>query len=277
MIISIDGLDCSGKNTVATALQMKLSSIFKRANINANVIKISFPDYNVATGYAIKNILNGNANIPKDKIPNLFILNRLECFIENKIPMILASNKYNIIIFDRSYYSNILYQAKGKESAEIAAMAEELWFKEFEEYGIPNIDFSFFLDVPLDVIKERLEARNPVEKHDGDDVYEKMENLTAIYHLAHQLHAESILNNNNKIFPGFILNPDKYTSPNDIVDGIMSVINPAILEIISENNPVMEGTNAENIPELQPTEEVDENKEVHDSTEEEVNNDPESV
>ena len=47
MIISIDGLDCSGKNTVATALQMKLSSIFKRANINANVIKISFPDKDI--------------------------------------------------------------------------------------------------------------------------------------------------------------------------------------------------------------------------------------
>ena len=144
MIISIDGLDCSGKNTVANALQMKLSSIFKRANINVNVIKISFPDYEVSTGFAIKNILNGNTNIPKDKIPNLFILNRLECFIENKIPMILASNKNNIIIFDRSYYSNILYQAKGKNSDEIAAMAEELWFKEFEEYGIPKIDFSFF-------------------------------------------------------------------------------------------------------------------------------------
>ena len=64
MLIVIDGLDGSGKNTQAEMLYN-----FFKENITDKVIKISFPDYDYHTGKVVREMLTGKFNIGVNEWP----------------------------------------------------------------------------------------------------------------------------------------------------------------------------------------------------------------
>lgn len=104
LILNIEGLDGSGKNTISSLL-------FPGA---VNILRMSFPDYQSATGKLVKNFLKGDIIDPKlaDPITSsmFYVLDR-RCQLSVLEESSRALSNYDGIIFDRSYMSNYFYQA----------------------------------------------------------------------------------------------------------------------------------------------------------------------
>ena len=194
MIIAIDGLDGSGKETTCKVLS---DHIITRLNevrdTPISTFTHSFPDYDIESGQAIKNVLAGNKVIdmpPAIKtlmVVSLFAYNRkehLDMFKKTYGPDIFDRNDV-IHIFDRYWASNILYQGLGKSDYQLSKFAE--YCKAIDVvYGNIMPDIYYFLRVPFNLLSQRIRLRKSKAgiEHDTyeDDIFQK-----AVYHLSEYL------------------------------------------------------------------------------------------
>lgn len=114
LLINIEGVDGTGKTTVINQLLDKLKStkiiVGNGKSIIPSIRTLDFPWYDSSTGEDIKKFLNGIYGDPSTKDPiecaNFYVKNRIEYF--NMNPLILGNS--DIIISNRSYFSNLGYQ-----------------------------------------------------------------------------------------------------------------------------------------------------------------------
>ena len=168
-IISINGLDGSGKETTSKLLIETLKKDYKCVK---NIEYVSFPDYTSKTGEIIKEILSGDyTHLPYKEsslarpyeIAKVFAANRTMYFANHPL------QDDTIYIFDRYKESNILYQGLGRSGRDL------LWFAQFlkeidEENPDPNL--SIFLQVPYMELRRRLDMREIVKAGIEHDHYE---------------------------------------------------------------------------------------------------------
>ena len=231
MIISIDGLDASGKETLANVLGAKL-----RLKYPIPVRVVSFPDYTSESGQLIKKLLSGDLSsirniIPDDEwigiITRLFVINRAEFFATHK--EIDVENE--IIICDRYSASNILYQGQGLDNFELYDLVQFNNQLDYEIYKNPKPVISIFLRVSFTELKRRLKARKQSKSGVEKDVYEDLTFLKASYHLSEYLITSGI---GKDIFTNIInetihQNGDVVVhSPNECADTIIDFIDKAI-------------------------------------------------
>lgn len=111
-IISVDGLDVSGKETFCKNLKMTLISELADKNLlNVNVSMVSFPRYETKIGSDIKKILNMNLKDREslsDHLEELFKTDRIT-FFNDYFENVYDDSKMNIIICDRYSFSNYIY------------------------------------------------------------------------------------------------------------------------------------------------------------------------
>lgn len=112
--ICIEGLDGTGKNTIARALVDTLTQQGWKVQL------WSFPDYESPTGIIIKNALNGAygdfVKMSPEFCSELYALDRLAYIKEHPV-----DENVDFYILDRSYFSNFMYQGcKIRESNKIA-------------------------------------------------------------------------------------------------------------------------------------------------------------
>ncbi len=145
ILIAIDGVDASGKQTQTELLYKKLLSEGKKAK------RISFPAYDKPSSALVKMYLNGDfGKKPSDvnayAASTLFAADRFATYRTD------WGKDYNdgaIIIADRYVSSNLIHQASKIESAE-----EKLKFLdwlddlEYNIYSLPRPDATIFLDMP---------------------------------------------------------------------------------------------------------------------------------
>lgn len=103
ILINIEGIDGTGKNTVSEELLKLYQNKYK-------VVKTSFPDYVSFTGQLIKNMQQGYVfgdikHIDPKIVSYPYLIDRMAYFIQK--PQIFDND---IIISDRSYMSNFFYQ-----------------------------------------------------------------------------------------------------------------------------------------------------------------------
>ena len=186
---AIEGLDGSGKETTAKALQKLLKEKFPDKEVKI----ISFPDYTNETGKLIKSILSGSLNansiIPKElfskEMARLFTMNRREYFQTHKDEFDKDElDSDTIYIFDRYMPSNIIYQCQGYDIDKLNEEIINFSYLEYNVYGNPKPDFSVFLRVPYITLRERLDARKVAKSGSVDDIYEQDSFLKASYHLS---------------------------------------------------------------------------------------------
>lgn len=217
MIITLEGLDGSGKETISKVLKEKIIEVMPKGT---QVDIISFPDYTSMTGKLIKKILSDptvfNDSERALDIATLFILNRVEFFKFN----LLSSDPEHIYIFDRYYHSNLFYQGIGMTADQLSQFANILYSIEFDVYKNPVPDVSFFLEVPYDTLRSRIDSRN-VKNGVTDDSYEKDAFLKQAFHVSEQLMMQRIIVNSTKLFPQFAIACEGKT-PAQIVDKIMT-------------------------------------------------------
>lgn len=245
-IITIDGLDGSGKETLSRALVSELKKQYGEDKVEY----ISFPDYTSASGKSISEFLSGKNNI-RNIIPNirlpyliceLFAINRREYFMTNGLP-----KEDKIYVYDRYSASNILYQAQGFSIDQINALIDYNLRTDYDVYKNPIPDFSIFLRVPYFTLRSRLDARKVNKNGAESDAYEADSFLKASYHLSELLVLKQDFLNTSKVFDYIVdgVNEEGVShAPEALAHYLMSVllergILPAIAE---EESQVIDDT-----------------------------------
>lgn len=160
MLIVLEGLDGAGKSTQVNLLRERLA----KCGIESEYLH--FPRFDAPIyGDLIARFLRGELGALEQVNPYLVALlyagDRADAaaMIEGWI----SSDR--VVILDRYVYSNISYQC-GKVDSEAAREELSQWILnlEYEHNKIPRPDISFFLDVPFEFTKRKLD-----EQREGDD------------------------------------------------------------------------------------------------------------
>lgn len=169
-LITIEGTDCSGKETQTNLLIKKLREE------GYQVQNFSFPNYNSPTGKIIGGPYLGKENFDSCYFPEG------STKVDPKVASLYyaADRKYNIdkinfllnqgynIILDRYIYSNMAHQGgKIEDKKEREEMYNWLDKLEFDLMELPKPDLTIFLHMPLEVSEELKSKRK--EKADGHE------------------------------------------------------------------------------------------------------------
>ena len=127
-LIAFEGLDQSGKQTQAEALNAALTSAGRSCEL------LSFPDYQTAIGGEIHRALHGERDYPADVMQLLYVANRYEK--KPQIEAMLAEG--TIVVCDRYMASSIAYgESQGLDPA---------WLLEIQRF-LPPAALTILLDI----------------------------------------------------------------------------------------------------------------------------------
>jgi dTMP kinase len=141
--ITFEGIDGSGKET-----QSKLIHDYLIENGYKSVL-ISFPDYSTNLGKFIKDALQ-NKTFDRYALQMLFSADRLR-----QIPDIISNHgNFDYAILDRYKWSSLVYgSARG---------LNETWVQSLESI-LPDPDFTFYIDIPVEISIQRTNASDVFE------------------------------------------------------------------------------------------------------------------
>ena len=146
MLVAIEGLDQSGKETQARELRDRLRAAGYRSRV------VSFPDYGTSIGEEIARALQGEREYGPETMQLLYVANRFE----RKADIDRWQAGGLIVLFDRYVASAVAYgEAHGLDPE---------WLQNLQIY-LPQPDLTFFLDIA----PETAMARKAV----GRDRYER--------------------------------------------------------------------------------------------------------
>ena len=172
ILIAIDGVDSSGKQTHTEMLSKRLS------DAGYKVKRISFPDYESPSSSLVKMYLSGEfGDKPEDvnayAASSFFAADRFASFRANW--KFEYEEKDTVIIADRYTSSNMIHQAsKLTNREEIDKFLKWLYELEFEIYGLPQPDITFFLDMPIEFGTKLMARReNKFDKNQQKDIHER--------------------------------------------------------------------------------------------------------
>ena len=175
--ICIEGLDGTGKNTIARSLVDTLTQQGWKVQL------WSFPDYESPTGIIVKNALNGVygdfVKMSPEFCSELYALDRLAYIKEHPV-----DENVDFYILDRSYFSNFMYQGcKIRESNKIAG--DNILFRllnylsmqyeyEFIYTGLDKYVDDFrviYLYIAEEDRKKQIENRSYLDLHESNSDY----------------------------------------------------------------------------------------------------------
>lgn len=153
LLIAVEGIDGSGKTTVANFLSSYLKTI------GYDVLLLKEPSDSI---YGQK-IRNSEKRLPAEEELMLFLLDR-EIDVKERIKPALESGK--IVVMDRYYYSNIAYQsARGIDAEKIRQLNEKF---------APKPDLVILLDVSPETALRRIKPRGRITAFEARDYLEKV-------------------------------------------------------------------------------------------------------
>lgn len=185
ILIAIDGVDASGKQTQTELLKKRLVEDGK------NIKAVSFPAYDNPSSTLVKMYLNGDfgekpADVNAYATSTFFAADR---FATYRTDWGKDYNSGTIILADRYVSSNLIHQAsKIDNSAEKDKFLTWLDDLEHNIYGLPRPDVTIFLDMPPEygvmLMKDRANKANGTDKkdiHESDFSYLETSYNNAVY------------------------------------------------------------------------------------------------
>lgn len=158
MIISIEGIDGAGKNTLATALLGQLTA--KR---------LAFPRYDesIHAQLAARALHGGMGDLIDSAygMATLFALDRHGAVEKLRA----ATGTDDILLLDRYVASNAAYSWARTQDESIVQWIYDL---EFETLRLPRPDLQILLDTPVEVAAERADQRAAADASRAKDAYE---------------------------------------------------------------------------------------------------------
>lgn len=198
MIISIEGIDGAGKNTLVTALKERFDATV-----------IAFPRYDTSIhAQLVQDALYGRMGDLTDSayaMATLFALDRHGA--KEEIEQASASG---VVLLDRYVASNAAYTAARLEDPEAADFIAQL---EFERLGVPRPDLQILLHTPPTLARERAASR---EAQDASRTRDRYESDTSLQDRTSQMYEK--LANENWISPWLIVTPEM--TPEAVADTI---------------------------------------------------------
>lgn len=186
-IYSIEGLDAGGKGTQTGLLADRLRTAGFKVQI------LDFPRYDTFIGNEIGERLSGKAEMDATQLPTKdmslwYAMDRMLAFESIK-------HDTQIILMNRSTYSNVGYQLARLPKAEQPVLKDWLLDLEFNVLNIPKPNKVFFLDIPV-AVSQQLVSKKGTRNYIGDkaDVYEKDD---TILHNAREVYQELLETEDN--------------------------------------------------------------------------------
>ena len=178
MLIVIDGLDGSGKNTQAEMLYN-----FFKENITDKVIKISFPDYDYHTGKVVREMLTGKFNIGVNELPfdksikkslfysfdRMIAMYRKLPEYDNKTIAELYYKEGYVIICDRYTTSNFIHMGVDIQRFDLVSFISQLEGLEYSTMGIIRPDIVIALTLNPETSMKLIDKRGN-EKDDHENL-----------------------------------------------------------------------------------------------------------
>lgn len=172
MLITIEGVDCSGKETQSNILAERLRSEGK------TVAKFSFPFYSSPTGRIVGRPYLGKDNnsyfeegashVDPYVASLYFAADRKynQKIIED------ALKNYDYVILDRYIYSNMAHQGCKLSNEEQDDFFKFISVLEFDLLKLPKPDVAFFLYLPVELVKILKQNRKErPDDHEKDENY----------------------------------------------------------------------------------------------------------
>ena len=185
ILFVIDGIDCSGKQTVSRILTEKIKN-----NITEKVKNISFPDYDRPSGQCVRSYLNGDyIDDENERLPILYstlyaidrgLFFRSKCD-DGRSMLQKLNDDYRFIIADRYTTSNFIHQgARLLENVnseyEASQLLREYVYKmediEHNLYSVPRATHTFILNTDIKTIIDRISNRNNNKHGSSKDIHE---------------------------------------------------------------------------------------------------------
>ncbi len=156
ILIDIEGLDGSGKETQAQLLYTYVKNKFSK-----KVGYVSFPNYKSDSSALVKMYLNGEFGSDPFKInafavSSFFAIDRFLTF-ENGLKKDYQAGKW--IIANRYTSSNALYQMPKLERQNWENYLTWVYDYEYNKLGLPKPDIVIYLDVPLEISQQLMDKR----------------------------------------------------------------------------------------------------------------------
>lgn len=169
MLVVIEGVDGSGKQTQSQMLYERLSEKF-------DIKRLAFPNYESDTSTLVKMYLGGEFGTNPEDVnayasSTFYAADRIGSFLKEWKE---DYQKGTFILCDRYTTSNAVHQAGKLEGEARDKYLEWLFDYEYNLLGLPKPDFVFFLAVPTNVSRKLMENRN--NKITGErekDIHEK--------------------------------------------------------------------------------------------------------
>ncbi len=180
ILITIDGLDGSGKQTQSELLFDRLT----KAGIKSKIV--SFPDYDSNSSALVKMYLGGEFSHDPNAVnayaaSAFFAVDRVASYISD------WKKDYDdgtVIIANRYTTANAIHQlSKIDDNAERDSFLDWLYDFEFCKLGIPAPDLTLFLEVPVNISLSLIKSRSE-ETGREIDIHENEEHLSRAYSAA---------------------------------------------------------------------------------------------
>lgn len=155
MLVVIEGVDGSGKQTQTQLLHDRLKDNFK-------IRRLTFPDYNSDTSALVKMYLGGEFGNKPESVnayasSSFYAVDRIGGFLKDWHE---DYERGDFILCDRYTTSNAVHQAGKLSGKERDDYLDWLFDYEYRLLGLPKPDLVFFLDVPPEVSRELMKNRN---------------------------------------------------------------------------------------------------------------------
>lgn len=158
MIISIEGIDGAGKNTLARALTERIQAE-----------RLAFPRYeeSIHAQLAARALRHDMGDLTDSAyaMATLFALDRHG--VVDKLRAAAASA--DILLLDRYVASNAAYSWARTQDESVVQWVFDL---EFGDFGLPRPDLQVLLDTPVELAAERAERRAQADASRAKDAYE---------------------------------------------------------------------------------------------------------
>lgn len=155
-LIVIEGIDGSGKGTQARQLTQRLAATGRRVQL------LSFPRYRETLfGQAIGDFLNGRYGELADVHPFLASVLYAADRFESKQVLGEALRQSDVVVCDRYVPSNLAHQGAKLSGAEQDDLLRTIERMEFEVFALPRPTRVVLLDLPVEVARRNIAAKQP--------------------------------------------------------------------------------------------------------------------
>ena len=156
MLVAVEGLDQSGKETQAQHLRDRLRASGYRSRV------VSFPDYGTFLGEEIARSLQGERDYGPETMQLLYVANRFE----RKADIDRWHDAGLIVLFDRYVASGIAYgEAQGLDPAWLATL----------QVSLPQPELTILLDISPETAAARKTIENPRIRADQLQIVERLD------------------------------------------------------------------------------------------------------